>query len=488
MLDDNEIFENIYNKLFIYRKFFQGLILTNEQVNKFIEKAENFNQILNILNYLGNSFQNFIKIIISNFEKIFEMSGKKVKEKKTENKNYVIKNDNYVVPNCNDNLEEIYENLVLLINFEKEHNNQTIVKFTPEFFIPYINYNADNNLNNLIFLNDIISGIKKIEKKFQFEEDLNKYIHNTGIKLIEEKKLKNQEILLFIEKDIYYNDKSYAKDESLRSVKVLDGIDAQTLNMKYWKKFNFKEMFKYQIDKFAKKVVSFIKDMKDFGKLYRLLKIDEIGDIPNEYILELKNRYKELMKTYSEKSCPNFLEDSGKLLKLVNKNNLDFNGFLIELQSYLNIDSINKILSKLGESDDISRDLKKNVANFLTKDNNAKPGKIIGILNKSKKLRNEIFKEMDKFILSEDDAFNLEENDKFKVLKGLIDNKIIEKNVDKNYAKEFENYVKTTIELLSNLSNKLEKSEIGYRTLSQFLNTEENASKLLDIIDYIYFK
>jgi hypothetical protein len=50
MLDDNEIFENIYNKLFIYRKFFQGSILTNEQVNKFIEKAENFNQILNILN------------------------------------------------------------------------------------------------------------------------------------------------------------------------------------------------------------------------------------------------------------------------------------------------------------------------------------------------------------------------------------------------------------------------------------------------------
>ena len=150
-----------------------------------------------------------------------------------------------------------------------------------------------------MFLKEIISEIKKFEKKFQFkEEDLNKNISNTGIKLIEEKKLKNEEILLFIEKDIYYNNNTYANDDSLRSLKILDGINIQALDMEDWKKFDFKEMFKNQIGEFAKKIASFIKVMKDFGKLYQLLKIDEIGEVPNDYILELKKRYKELIKTY----------------------------------------------------------------------------------------------------------------------------------------------------------------------------------------------
>ena len=105
-----------------------------------------------------------------------------------------------------------------------------------------------------MFLKEIISEIKKIEKKFQFkEEDLNKNIHNTGIKLIEEKKLKNEEILLFIEKDIYYNNNSYANDDSLRSLKVLDGINIQALDMKDSKNLILKKCSKIKLVNSPKK-------------------------------------------------------------------------------------------------------------------------------------------------------------------------------------------------------------------------------------------
>ena len=63
MLDNDEIFELVYHKLFFYRNFFQGLILNNEQANKLIIKTDNLNQILYVFDYLGNNLLNLIIII-----------------------------------------------------------------------------------------------------------------------------------------------------------------------------------------------------------------------------------------------------------------------------------------------------------------------------------------------------------------------------------------------------------------------------------------
>ncbi len=82
MLDDKEIFESIYSKLFIHHKLLKGLVVNIDQANNLIKKAKNFNQILYVLNYLGNSFPNFIKTLIKNFEKICEMIDAEGKEKK----------------------------------------------------------------------------------------------------------------------------------------------------------------------------------------------------------------------------------------------------------------------------------------------------------------------------------------------------------------------------------------------------------------------
>ena len=482
MMEDNNIFESIYNNLFLHQKLFQGLVLNNVHANKLMEKATSFSNISCVLNYLGNNFLKTIEIINTNFEKIAKICTDKPKDKK-KGSNYIIEIDKYVVPNAKDNLEEIFHHFNKLINLEKEKKNLIIVKFIPEFFIPYINYNANNNLNNLIFLKEIISQIKKLEKKFEFKEELDENIHNTGLRLIEEKKLNNNEIFFFIERDIYYKDKNYAKENVLRNLIVLEGIDFQTLNIERWKLYNFNEMFKNQADAYAKTVVSYAKHMKDFGKLYTLFNIDEIKNIPNEYVNELKNRYKELIKTYSEKACPNFIDDSAKLLLLIFKNKLNLKEFLAGLQKLIDIELINKILFKLSE-DDIPNALKNEIVDFIIKEKHTNPNTLLFIINNCKKIRKEIFQGMEKFILKESEIFTLEESDKFAILKGLIDHKIIQKTGEKVTEK----YITKTLELLTNVGNKLEKYDISYRTLNQFMNSDNNQGKLMDIIFYIYLK
>ena len=487
MLENDEIFEYLSPNLLTYPKYLTELNLTNNQGNKLIKKAENFTQISNTLSYLRDSFKNFIQVILVNFDFICKIVAENKNENIDKENLNLIKIDNYINPNPKDNLEEIFTYLSQIIILQNNKKKQKILKFNPDFFVAYVNYNYNTNLDNLLFLKEIINIIKKTEEKFEFQLNLNQYIHETGLKLIEEKKLNNDDILNLIGKDTYYNDKAYEKDNVHRTLKVFDGIDIlKPLNINTWKTFDFYIMFKNQIDDFAKKIVSFVKHMKDFGILYDLFNFDKLGNIPNSYITELKKKYKELFKTYSVKGCPNFIDDSAKLIYLIHKNNSkSIKDFLIELQNLLDINMVNKILIKLSEQE-IPNDLKKKIVDFFTKEKNAKPTTLIFLINNCKKLRKDIFRSMDKYILTEKDLFDENDNDNFIILKGLMDNKIIEKN----YEKIGEKYIVNTMKLLSEFGNKLENYEISYYTLNKFINNkgEQNDKevKLLEIIYYIY--
>ena len=491
MLNNNEIFECLIPILLNYSKNLTELELTNDECNKLIKKAENFNQILISINYLGNRFKNVLQIILANFDFINKIIDDRIKENNNEENLYKIKIENYVSPNPKDNLEEIFNHLNQLIVLQI-NKKRKILEFIPDFFMTYINYNNNNNLDNLIYLKEILNILKKIEEKFEFSIDLNQYIHETGLILIEEKKLNNQQILGLISKDNYYQDKAYAKDNKHRTLKIFNGIDIQKpLDLNVWKAYNFHEMFKNQIDEFAKKIVSFVNHMKYFGILYDLFNINNLDNIPSAYIIALKARYLEIFQTYSNKECPNFIDDSAQLIKLIHKNNAkSMKDFLNELQKLLDINMINKILIKLSQQE-IPNDLKKKIVDFFLKEKNVKPTTLIFLINNCKKLRMEIFQSMDQYILTEKDLFDENDNDKFIILKGLIDNKIIEKN----YKKIGEKYIVKTMELLSEISSKLEKFEINYYVLDKFINNSKQENdegkderKLLDIISYIYLK
>ena len=488
MLNDEAIFEYISPKLLTYPNYLIELNLTVYQGDKLIKKAENFNQISFVLTYLRDSFKNFIQVILTNIDFIYKIVDENKNENNDEQNSYVLKIDNYITPNPKDNLEEIYTYLSQLLIKQNDIKKPKILEFNPDFFIPYVNYNRNNNLNNLLFLKEIIQLIRKTYEKFEFQLDLNQFIHETGLKLIEEKKLNNDEILNLISNDKYYNDKTYEKDNAHRTLKVFDGIDIQKpLNINSWKQYRFNEMFKNQLDEFAKKIASFIKHMKYFGLLYDLFDVDGLNNVPYAYINELKARYKELFETYSVNGCPKFIDDSAKLIYLIHKNNSkNFKDFLIDLQKLLDLKMVNKILIKLSELE-IPNDLKKKIVDFFIKEKNVTPTTLLFFINNCKKLRKDIFQSMDKYIPTEKDIFDEKENDKFKLLKGLIDNNIIEKN----YKKIGEIYVTKTMELLSEIGNKLENFEIDYFTMNKFIYNKEKedaGGKLLDIIYYVYIK
>ena len=268
-----------------------GIILTENLVNKLIQKATNFENILSVLNYLGKKFKSVIAVIMTNFDKILSIIIECRNNKEKKKKNFVIEIDKYSTPNSQDNLELIFPFINQLINLEQLNGDPKILKFSSDFFIPYVNFNRNNNITNLIFLKELISQIKKLDEKFEFKQDMEKHIHETGLKLIEEKKMNNQDILLFIKKDEYYNNKKYEKNNTLRTLKVFDGLDIKTLSLVDWKKYNFMEIFKNQLKNFSIKISYFVKHMKDFGLLYELFNINEIQKIPHEYANALKNRY-----------------------------------------------------------------------------------------------------------------------------------------------------------------------------------------------------
>ena len=63
MLDNEQIFEYLYQKLIKYYNFFEGLILSKKDVIKLIKKLDDYNQILNILFYLGKDVLQFLEFI-----------------------------------------------------------------------------------------------------------------------------------------------------------------------------------------------------------------------------------------------------------------------------------------------------------------------------------------------------------------------------------------------------------------------------------------
>ena len=203
--------------------------------------------------------------------------------------------------------------------------------------------------------------------------------------------MNNQDILLFIKKDEYYNNKKYEKNNTLRTLKVFDGLDIKTLSLVEWKKYNFMEIFKNQLKNFSIKISYFVKHMKDFGLLYELFNINEIQKIPHEYINALKDRFKQLFDTYTQKGCPKFVEDTAKLLYLQDKNKEKLEEALSDLQNLLGLETINDILIKLSEYEDISKDLKKKIVEFFTKGKNENPATLVFLIKNCKKLRKEIF-------------------------------------------------------------------------------------------------
>ena len=117
---------------------------------------------------------------------------------------------------------------------EKLNNNEKeqvipLIKFSPSIFQRYEEYNKNKNFLNLSYLNDIFNLIRKMDEDFKLKID-DDLVHKTGLNMIKEGKLRNEGVLDFICKDIFYNDKRFKTNKIYRPLDVFNGIDISSLN------------------------------------------------------------------------------------------------------------------------------------------------------------------------------------------------------------------------------------------------------------------
>ena len=496
LIDDDKIYGNIIK----YQKFFNNIILPNNIVNKLIEKAKNFNQILNFLFYLGKDSVNVLETINDKKEKIsksiedIDENNEKENDDDDDNKKEIIKIiefEKYVLPKYDDNLSKIRDLIKDINDFEAKENNK-LVKFTPRLIEQYIELNNNTNLANLRYINEIILSIKKVDLKFKLEKKLDMIIHDTALNLIENKKFNNLEILNFIANDDFYKNKAYNKTLMYRPLKVFDGIDIYKLDNDFfikWKDMHFNEIFEYQFKEFSQKIASLINEMKDLEILFKLFNIEIDKEPPYEYIDALIKRFFELLDTYSEENCPKFEENVALLIFLIDKKKLKINEFLANIQNNLNRELINKIYIKTSDlyHQYLSKDTKNLIVSFFTKDKkNSEPLNLVYLIEKCKNLRKEIFSNIDKYIINENDFLLLEETDNYKFFKILVDKKILE---EKTFDQISATYISKAKDIISSLRNKLEFYEINFGKLNGFFIKENDyklKTLLMDKLLHIY--
>ena len=249
IIDNEQVFEILIK----YQKNFENIILPNEIANKLIEKAKTFNQVLIILFYLGKDCLNVLEIINEKKDKIAQLI---IDENNEDNTIKIIEFEKYVVTKEEDNIYKMLE-LICKINIY-EATEMKLVKFSPEIIKQYIQYNI-LILDNLRYINQIVLSIKKVDLKFKVNENLDLMIHNTGLKLIINKKYNNSQILHFINTDYYYQNKTYYKSLIFKPLEIFDGIDISSLDNEFfqkWKTINFKEIFEFQFNDYIKKIAS----------------------------------------------------------------------------------------------------------------------------------------------------------------------------------------------------------------------------------------
>ena len=354
------------------------LIPHKNDVIKLFKKSKTFNQILIALSGFNKDIIQFLNLIYEEREfitKILE-EEEEMEEKQIKNFNF-IELEIFVEPKKEDDINELYLSIKKILEYQ--NLNIKLVNFSPSVFEKYIEYYDEKDLNKLILLKRIIKIIRKYQYYFKTKFSIDVLIHENGLNFVNNKKLKNNELLNFIQNDDFYLIKQYDK-AIYRPLQILDGIEISSINDDFfdkWKNMNFDIIFESQKEKFFKKISLFINEMKDFSLLFSFYQISIENDYTYDAILYMQNRFVEIFNTYTDEKCPNFQKDIIKLIYLSDKKDVKIKKFLVDfLENNLDVEKVSKIYLELFyEHQDLSKDLKKIIIDFIIK-NNINPSKL----------------------------------------------------------------------------------------------------------------
>lgn len=149
----------------------------------------------------------------------------------------LIEVSDYIIPTKDDNLNEIFDLIKKLSKSIKKSVDKFYLIFDSSFFRKYIEINKDENLDNLLIIKEIMKLARRNYNVHEEGIDINKYIHDTGMKLSKLKLLNNIQIFKLVKNDINYkaNSKFVKEKECLD---VFDGLDISSIgkeNKKYVK-------------------------------------------------------------------------------------------------------------------------------------------------------------------------------------------------------------------------------------------------------------
>ena len=287
--------------------------------------------------------------------------------------------------------------------------------------------------------------IKGIDKDFLIKIDNKEIcllIHETRIELIKRKEMKNNEVLNFIKIDDYFNKPEFDK-AIYRPIEVLDGIDIETLDeafFKNWIKINFNMIFNKCIYQFYEKIASLIKDMKYFGLLYKFFLIYKEKDYKSEILQIMKNKFMELLPKSNIERCQNFVEETIKLISLLDKKNLETKNLLELIQNNLDFEKVYNLYIKLSDKNkELNKNTKEIIDGYFTSNkNNKNPLSLIYLIKNCKNIRKDVFSKINKYAVNELDFLFPYETENYKLFKGLIDNNVIDREFEYKCAKYIE--------------------------------------------------
>ena len=495
MFENENICDYLYDKLLSYGDFFKDLILSKKDVIKLLDKAKNYNQVLNFLFYLGKDLIQFLEVIIEKKDLINKLFKEEKNIIEEENKNIskpkdkkiiqLVEIEKYVEPKKEDDIFLIQNQIDKMLT---DYNDYTFIKFSPSLIKKYIEFNDEKNLNNLIYLQNIIEKIPKIDAKFKCNFQLDTLIHKCGILFAKNGKLKNIELLDFISTDNFYNDNNH-KNKEYRSLEIFEGIDINSLDeafFKKWKKFPWDIIFENQFNEFLDKIASLIKEMKHFGFLFSFFNLKQ--EINVDCVRILQRKFNEIFHTYIIKECPNFIYDCIELIYISDKKRVNLKLLLENIQRLLDVETVNTIYINLSEKPNLSKECIALIVNYFTKDKkNANYASLIFFIKKCENIRNDILSNIDHYIIKEEEFFYPEETVNFKFFKELVNRELL-KELQRNINTT---YIDKTMNTISSLQQKIKTLQIKYTTLIDFFKDGEPEAdvlmfKLLDRIIYIF--
>ena len=487
MFENDEILAHLYGSIIKYTDYFRDLILPKKYVIKLIKKTDNFNQVLNFLYYLGKDVIQFLEVINEEKEFINKLFQKEITKLEKDNE---IKNRNekkeiliidvckYVLPKKEDEIMQLNALIFEIITYQLS-NNISFVKFSHSLIEKYIEFNNNINVNNLILIRNIVQfNFFEVDNK-NTKYNLDEIIHKTGLKLIKDGKIKNMEILNFIQSDKYFYDKQFNQKKD-RPLEIFDGIDISLMENEEKNKFfnkwiqcNFYSKFESQLDEYLKKVASLIKEMKDFRYLFKFYESTNESSFRNEVIKNLQTRFIELLPTYNEEQCPNFIEDIAELIFLSDKKNVEFNNFIsTNIESKFNVNLVNNIyINLVKKHKDLSNECNKIIIQFFTEhEEYSNPISLAFLIDKCNNIKQNLFSNIKKYVLIKDEIFEIKESNNYIFLRELANRKIIEKIQNKNY----EYYS----EIIANLS-KIKHFDIKAKHIYKFFKEGKQMEEIL---------